>query len=103
MEGQAMEQAADLFKQGRFAEAKAAFTRLQSVYPDDARVWYFSALANGLASRSWQGESERLVKVGVEKEKAGSPDHAKIDAVFANLTTTSGKDWLAYYRKGAGR
>ena len=96
VEGQAMEQAVDLFKQGKYAEAKDAFARLQAAYPDDARVWYFSALANGLATRDWKGESERLVKVGVAKEKAGSPDKAKIDAAFAGLTADNGKDWLAY-------
>ena len=102
-EGPAMEQAADLFKQGKFAEAKDAFTKLQSASPDDARVWYFSALANGLATRNWQGESERLVKLGVEKEKAGMPEKAKIDAAFATLTANSGKAWLDFFRKQAGR
>ena len=103
VEGQAMEEAVDLFRNGKYAEAKDAFVKLQSVYPDDARVWYFSALANGLATRNWQGESERLVQIGVEKEKAGTPDSAKIDAVFADLTATNGRDWLAFYRKQAGR
>jgi hypothetical protein len=101
-EEQAMEQAAELFKQGKFAEARDAFTRIQSANPDDARVFYYAALANGLANRNWQGESERLVKAGLEKEKAGSPDRAKIDATFAGLTTATGKDWLAYFRKQAG-
>jgi len=101
VEGQAMEQAADLFKQGKFAEAKAAFTKLQSVFPDDARVWYFSALANGLATQNWKGESERLANLGLAKEKAGTPDRAKIDAVFANLSAANGKDWLTFFRKQA--
>jgi len=100
-EGQAMEQAVDLFKAGKYADAKAAFAKLQSAYPDDARVWYFSALSNGLATRDWKGESERLVNVGVAKEKAGSPDRAKIDAALSGLTTVTGKDWLAFYRKQA--
>ncbi len=99
----AMDQAVALFKQGKFAEARDAFTRLQAAAPDDARVWYFSALANGLATRNWKGESEKLVAAGVAKEKAGSPDKAKIDAAFADLTTLTGKDWLAYYRKSAAQ
>ena len=102
-DAQAMDLAVDLFKKGKFAEAKDAFTKLQAVLPDDARVWYFSALANGLATRDWRGESERLVATGMAKEKAGSPDKSKIDAAFGDLTTTTGKDWLAYYRGKAAQ
>ena len=103
VDAQAMDQAVDLFKKGRFAEAKDAFTKLQTVFPDDARVWYFSALANGLATRDWKGESERLVTTGMAREKAGSPDKSKIDAAFSDLTATTGKDWLAYYRGRAAQ
>jgi len=98
-----MAQAVDLFKRGKNLEAKDAFARLQTATPDDARVWYYSALANGLATRDWKGESERLVTTGVEKEKAGSPDKAKIDAAFAELTTNTGKDWLSYFRSRAAQ
>ena len=100
---QAMEPAVDLFKQGKYAEANAAFAKLQAAYPDDARVWYFSALSNGLATRNWKGESEKLVATGMAKEKAGTPDKAKIDAAFGDLTTLSGKDWLAFYRNRAAQ
>jgi hypothetical protein len=93
-----MGQAIALFKEGKWGDAKDAFTRLQGVSPDDARVWYFSALANGLASRDWKGESEKLVAEGMAREKAGKPDKAKIDAAFADLTTATGKDWLTFYR-----
>jgi hypothetical protein len=93
-----MGQATSLFKQGKWSESKALFAKLQAATPDDARVWYFSALANGLASRDWKGESERLVAAGMAREKAGKPDKAKIDAAFADLTIATGKDWLAYYR-----
>ena len=98
-EDRAIEQAGDLFKQRKYPEAAAAFTRLQSNAADDARVWYYSALANGLATKQWLGETERLVNAGLEREKVGSPDLAKIDAAFAGLTTATGKDWLAAYRK----
>ena len=98
---QAMSQAADLFKQRNYAESLALFTKLQADYPEDARVWYFSALANGLSTREWRGETERLVTKGVEKEKAGSPESSKIDAVFSGLTATTGKDWLAAFRSRA--
>jgi TolA-binding protein len=100
-DAQALEPAIDQFKQGKFAEAKDAFTKLQSAFPDDARVWYYSALANGLATRDWRGESEHLVTTGMAREKAGTPDRAAIDAAFAELTKATGKDWLAFYRKRA--
>lgn len=101
VEGRAMEQAADLFKQAKYAEAKAAFTKLQATHPDDARVWYYSALANGLATGNWKGETERLVNQGVAREKAGSPEPARIDAVFNGLTAANGKAWLDFYRAQA--
>ena len=93
-----MGQAVALFRQGKWAEARDLFAKLQADSPDDARVWYFSALANGLASRDWKGESERLVAAGMAREKAGKPEKAKIDAAFADLTPATGKDWLAFYR-----
>ena len=102
VEGEAMEQAADLFEARKYAEARDAFVKLQTVYPDDARVWYYSALANGFATGEWRGETERMVNVGLVKEKAGRPDSAKVDAVFANLTSATGKDWLAGYRQRIG-
>jgi len=96
-----MDQAVALFHQGKWAEAKAAFVRLQALSPDDARVWYFSAITNGLASRDWKGESERLVAEGMARETAGKPDKAKIDAAFSDLTVATGKEWLAFYRNRA--
>jgi cell division protein FtsB len=90
-----------LFKQGKWAEAKDVFARLEASNPDDARVWYFAAVANGLATHDWKGESERLVAEGMAREKAGKPDKAKIDAAFSGLTTATGKDWLSFYRARA--
>jgi TolA-binding protein len=98
-----MDRAVDLFKKGKYAEAKETFARLQGTSPDDARVWYYSALASGLANGDWKGEGERLVALGEAREKAGTPARAKIDAAFADLTTATGKDWLAYYRNKAAR
>ena len=102
LEGMAMEQAINLFKANKFTEARDAFKPLQTVFPDDARVWYYSALANGFASGQWLGETERLVNQGLEKEKAGQPNTAKIDADFADLTNNTGREWLAFYRKKIG-
>ena len=99
VEGLALDQAVEQFNARKYKEASEAFTKLQGVFPDDARIWYYSALANGFATGDWVKESQRLVNVGLEKEKAGRPNAAKIDAAFANLTAATGKDWLAEYRK----
>ncbi len=95
----AMGQAVDLFKQGKYKEANDAFVKLSQDDANDARVWYYAALSNGLATRAWKGDTETYVKKGVEREKAGSPTADKIDPVFAELTKTTGKDWLAGWRK----
>jgi TolA-binding protein len=97
----ALAPAVDLFKEGKYKEASDAFQKLATSHPDDARGWYYAALATGLATRNWQGETIRLVTKGVEREKAGTPKTADIDAAFRDLTATTGKDWLSYYRKTA--
>lgn len=98
-DAQAMEQAVDLFKDKKYPQARDAFRKLQAVYPTDARVWYYSALANGFTTGDWLNETQRLVNVGIEREKAGTPDSTKIDAMFAGLTPATGRGWLADYRK----
>ena len=102
IEGLAMEQAVELFNAKKYTEAKDAFMKLQAVFPNDARVWYYSALANGFSTGKWLGETERMVETGLDKEKAGQPSTAKVDAIFANLTPSTGRDWLAGYRKRIG-
>ena len=93
-----MDQAVSLFQQARWAEAKDAFNQVRTVSPEDARVWYYSALSSGMATKDWKGESERLAIEGVAREKAGKPDKAQIDAAFAELTKATGRDWLAFFR-----
>jgi TolA-binding protein len=95
--------ALSLFEDREYAAARDAFLRLTEEDPDDARAWYFAALANGFATGDWRGETERLVKRGVERERAGTPTRAEIDAAVADadLTAATGKDWLAAYRKRA--
>jgi hypothetical protein len=90
------------FQKKNYAEASGVFSGLTKTQPDDARIWYYAALSRGLATRDWKGETERLVTQGVEREQAGKPDRARIDAAFADLTAETGKDWLAYYRRRAG-
>jgi hypothetical protein len=94
-----LEEGARLFEQRKFSEAVKAFEKLQATHPDDARVWYFSALARGFATKDWRGETERLVERGVERERLGTPNRAKIEATFASLKKETGKDWLEAYRK----
>jgi hypothetical protein len=92
----------DFFQKKDYAEASEIFAGLSNAQPDDARVWYYAALSRGLATRDWKGETERLVTQGVDREKAGKPDKSRIDAAFADLTSETGKDWLAFYRRRAG-
>lgn len=94
----AMTAAEALFKSGKYAEARDAFKKLPA---DDARVLYYTALANGFATNTWTGETEQAVLKGVDREKAGSPAKADIDAAFAGLTPAQGKAWLDSYRARA--
>lgn len=90
-----------LFQEGQYKQTRQVLRRLQREYPKDARVWYFSALANALASGAWEGETEVLVKKGVECERSGTPSKAAIDAALAVLTPRTGADWLARHRRDA--
>jgi TolA-binding protein len=94
---------AALFREGRYVAAREVFLTLVQNYPNDARFWYFAALANGLTSGDWTGESERLVRRGLACEQTGMPKRSDIDAQFSTLTKEQGKDWLAEWRKRASR
>jgi hypothetical protein len=96
----AVDQGAGLFKAGKYKEASEAFQKLTGTSPNDARVWYFAALSSGSSTNQWTGETTRLAEKGVELEKAGSPDSAKIDAAFAELNPAF-KPWFDYFRKTA--
>jgi predicted Zn-dependent protease len=98
---QAMSQAVELFKAGRYKEAVDVFKTVEDNDPKDARVWYYAAMSRGMATNDWRGETERLVKKGVEREKAGTPRIAEIDAEFATLAPPTLKSWLEFYRKTA--
>ncbi len=100
VEGQALSQGAELYEAGKYKEASDAFRKVTEAAPDDVRGWYFAALSNGMATNQWRGETERLVNKGVEREKAGTPEPAKIDPIFAKLPKQQ-KDWLDYYRRSA--
>ncbi|MHB1562087.1 MAG: hypothetical protein ACYC61_31960 [Isosphaeraceae bacterium] len=92
---------AALFRQGKYAAAREVFLTVGQNYPNDARVWYYAALASGLASGDWTGESVALVRRGIACEQKGSPKRPDIDAQFSALTKEQGKEWLDEWRKGA--
>jgi tetratricopeptide (TPR) repeat protein len=94
---------AALFREGKYAAAREVFLTLAQNYPNDARLWYFAALTNGLSSGDWTGESEGLVRRGLACEQRGSPKRSDIDAQFSTLKKEQGKDWLEEWRKGAAR
>ncbi|MBX6314705.1 MAG: hypothetical protein IRY99_17590, partial [Isosphaeraceae bacterium] len=91
----------ELFQDRKYSEARDIFQQLQQSHPDDARVWYYSALARGFATNDWTGETQRLAERGVERERAGTPDSAAIDKALAGLTKATGKEWLDYFRRQA--
>ena len=93
----------EAFKRGDYVSALKTFRASTREHPDDARVWYFTALAHGLATGQWTGETEDLVNKGVEREKAGTPSPAEIDSEFSVLTKANGRDWLSFFRKRATR
>jgi hypothetical protein len=92
-----------LFKGGDYARARDVLVKQAEATPDDARLWYAAALASGMASGDWRGETERLVKRGLDRERAGTPPRVEIDAVFSGLPEQQGGRWLREWRrKGAG-
>jgi len=92
-------QAIALFDRREYKGASEIFSKLEQTNPDDARVWYYAALAHGLGTDQWAANGAgRLVEKGIEREKAGTPPPSVIDDTFKNLTSATGKDWLASYR-----
>jgi tetratricopeptide (TPR) repeat protein len=92
-----------LFREGKYPAAREVFLILAQNNPNDARLWYFAALANGLTSGVWTGDSENLVRRGIACEQKGLPKRSDIDAEFSALTKEQGKDWLEEWRRTASR
>jgi hypothetical protein len=88
-----------LFRAGKYQEAFEAFSRLELTNPNDARVWYYAALSRGFSTNHWGNGTEQLVERGIERERAGTPKTIDIDDTFRDLTSATGKDWLAAYRQ----
>jgi hypothetical protein len=99
--GPILEPGVKLFHAGRYQEAYKTFKDLREARPEDARVWYLAALAHGLATGEWRGETERLVQQGAAREKAGTPQKPLIDSALDGLTRETGKEWLEFYRRRA--
>ncbi|AGA28865.1 hypothetical protein [Singulisphaera acidiphila] len=91
------------FKASRYKEASDLFRALTVSRPDDARVWYYAALSHALATNQWKDETIRLFNKAVEREKAGTPAKALIDASLASVTEPSVKKWVDYFRRAAQR
>jgi hypothetical protein len=101
LDGGFLTKAGKLMQEHKYADALKVLEELQKTHQDDARVWYFSALARGFSTNDWRGETERLVEKGVERERAGTPSNSKIDSSFSMLKKETGKDWLDAYRARA--
>lgn len=97
----ALEPGMDLFQKKHYDRASEYFQSMTKGMPNDARVWYLAAISRGLATNNWKGETEKLVKEGIEREKAGKPGKEKIDSTFDKLTKETGKDWLEFFRRQA--
>ena len=94
---------AALFRDGKYPAAREVFLILVQNDPNDARHWYFAALANGLTSGNWAGDTESMVRKGLACEQKGMPKRSDIDAQFSTLTKEVGKDWLEEWRNRAPR
>ncbi len=90
---------ADLYRRGKYKEAREALNPLMTKSPGDARVWYYAALCTGFSTKDWTAAAAQLVRKGIAREEAGTPRAPEIDAEFKDLTTPTGKDWLNGYRK----
>jgi TolA-binding protein len=99
--GATMNLGIELFQKERYAQAREVFRRLQRARPNDARVWYFSALANGLITRDWDGKTKELFDKGVARERAGDPPSERIDKAFADLKSAEAREWLERFRRRA--
>ncbi len=93
--------AAKLFRERQFASASGTLRALADSSPDDARIWYYSALANGFATGQWTGPTEQLALKGVDRERQNSHGSREIDAEFADLPKELGREWLGFYRQKA--
>jgi uncharacterized protein YoxC len=98
---QGLESGIGQFREKRYRDAYRTFRRLLISHPDDARIWYYSALAYGLGSNDWGRITESMAEEGVSREKASHPPKSAIDSALAGLTKETGKEWIDAYRQRA--
>ena len=94
----AIELGAKLFINSKHREAAEVFGLLEANKPKDARVYYFAALANGVVTNDWAGDTLRFVTTGIELEKSGQPERTEIDAALVEIPLQF-KNWLDAYRQ----
>ncbi len=94
-----LEQGLRLLEQGQYDSARREFQRLEATLAGDARVWYFAALAVGLASGDWNDEAKDLAERGIECERAGTPSSGVVDSTLATRGPAEGKAWLNALRR----
>lgn len=99
----ALEQAIELFKLGQYKLAANVLSGLRQTRPDDARVWYFSALANGLTTGKWDEQTREYAQRGADRERAGTPARTAIDHSLSGVTRTQGLEWLNAIRNRQGK
>lgn len=92
--------ATGLLHEGHYSQSYEVLRRLQRERPDDARVWYLSALAHGLSTDKWDGKTKQLAEHGIACERSGHPSHQAIDDALSGLSSV-GKDWIASQRSEA--
>jgi hypothetical protein len=96
--GPTFSEGVELFKARKFKEAADLFKKLEATSPDDARVYYYEAFANALATKDWNGaETARLGTKGATLEKAGTTKPDDVNAAFADLPASL-KPWLTHFR-----
>ena len=77
VDGEAFGQGVELFQKSRYDDALNLFSRMEQTHPNDARVWYFAALSNGLATGKWDGKTAELVQKGIERRRPAPPRPAR--------------------------
>ncbi len=93
-----LEQVSGLVEERQYEDAQPILRELRRKFPTDARVWYYSALANGFESGNWEGETLEFVHQGAARERVGTPESSVIDTTFNDLPSQT-RNWLNYYRR----
>ncbi len=93
----AIDRGLELLAQRRYALARDVFRTLERTRPSDARVWYLAAVAQGLSTGDWDGETHDLLVRGLERERAGTPSETQIEQTLSRLG--EGQDWLNAQRR----